>query len=60
MVSVPDCAPVVVGVKVTVTVPAAPAARLRLDGETVNRALLEVMEPTERIALPVLETVIPC
>ena len=53
--SVPVCDPVAVGAKETVTVPAAPAARLRLDGETVNRALLEVMLPTESVALPVLE-----
>lgn len=35
-VNVPDCDPVAVGVKETVTVPTAPAARLRLAGETVN------------------------
>ncbi len=52
--SVPDLAPVVVGAKVTVTVPEAPAARLRIVGESVNMALLEVMPPTESVPVPVL------
>lgn len=59
-VKVPDCAPVVVGANETVMLPVALVARLRLEGETVNCALLEVMEPTESVPVPVLVTVNAC
>jgi hypothetical protein len=46
-----------VGVNVTVMVPAAPGASVRLVGETVNMKKLEVMRLTKSVSLPTLEIV---
>ena len=56
-VSVAFCAPSEEGVNVTVTVLFAPATSVKLGGETVNCASLDVMPVTDRSALPVLVTV---
>ena len=49
-----ETGPVDDGVKVTVTVPVAPAANARLEGETANWASSGTMLPTDNVALPVL------
>ena len=52
--------PVAVGVKVTVTLPDAPVARVRVVGDTANMALPEVMVPTDSVPAPVLVIVKDC